>query len=140
MQARNPLSQLMEYARLQPALLLMLRPHSVVMVPLVSLLLDIRVLHLSWAFTMFFANACSIKVDIYAPGTNITTRIHGDKLVTVSGSSYSASQVSGMAAFIIDMGMSSDKVCETIKKLALPSIQDPKPGTTKLLLYNGSGL
>ncbi|KAM5434635.1 hypothetical protein MferCBS31731_006580 [Microsporum ferrugineum] len=79
-------------------------------------------------------------VDIYAPGTNITTRIHGDKLVTVSGSSYSASQVSGMAAFIIDMGMSSDKVCETIKKLALPSIQDPKPGTTKLLLYNGSGL
>ncbi|KAM5447730.1 hypothetical protein MaudCBS49596_005749 [Microsporum audouinii] len=79
-------------------------------------------------------------VDIYAPGTNITTRIHGDKLVTVSGSSYSASQVSGMAAFIIDTGMSSDKVCETIKKLALPSIQDPKPGTTKLLLYNGSGL
>ncbi|EEQ29929.1 alkaline serine protease [Microsporum canis CBS 113480] len=79
-------------------------------------------------------------VDIYAPGTNITTRIHGDKLVTVSGSSYSTSQVSGMATFIIDMGMSSDKVCETIKKLALPSIQDPKPGTTKLLLYNGSGL
>nr|AJD23193.1 alkaline serine protease [Onygena corvina] len=45
----------------------------------------------------------------------------------------------GVAAFAIDMGVSSDKVCDTIKRLALPSIQNPRPGTTNLLLYNGSG-
>ncbi|KAF3480956.1 subtilisin-like protease [Arthroderma uncinatum] len=78
-------------------------------------------------------------VDIYAPGTNITTRTNGDRLVTVSGSSFSTAQVSGVAAFAIDIGVTSDKVCETIKKLALPSIQNPRPGTTNLLLYNGSG-
>ncbi|EGE05095.1 alkaline serine protease [Trichophyton equinum CBS 127.97] len=79
-------------------------------------------------------------VDVYAPGVNITTRLNGDRPVTVSGSSYSVAQVSGMAAFVIDMGVVLGKTCDTIKDLAHPSIQNPKPGTTRLLLYNGSGL
>lgn len=113
----------------------MLQLVLVVMAPLVSF----YGAPLKYIFVMDDAYKIHI-VDVYAPGVNITTRLNGDRPVTVSGSSYSVAQVSGMAAFIIDMGVVSGKTCDTIKDLALPSIQNPKPGTTRLLLYNGSGL
>lgn len=36
-------------------------------------------------------------------------------------------------------GIGPDKVCDRIKELAVESVTNQKPNTTRKLLYNGSG-
>lgn len=64
----------------------------------------------------------------------------GNVIETRSGSSLATAHLSGVAAYFIRLyGIHTSELCGFVKEVAVPSIVNPKPNTTKLVLYNNSG-
>ncbi|KAI5788991.1 alkaline serine protease Alp1 [Geopyxis carbonaria] len=81
-------------------------------------------------------------VDIFAPGTNITSAWRGSDNAkrTISGTSMAAPHVAGTIAYLIGLeGLSGpEEITSRIKELAVPDIvTNPGNGSTTSFLYNG---
>ncbi|KAK2735749.1 Secreted subtilisin-like serine protease sub11 [Myotisia sp. PD_48] len=79
-------------------------------------------------------------VKIYAPGTNIRSTLRTGGVGPMSGTSMSAPHVAGQGAIVLSMfpGARANTLCEHLRRTAIPSVPNPGPRTTNLLLYNGS--
>ncbi|EZF35208.1 hypothetical protein H109_06624 [Trichophyton interdigitale MR816] len=79
-------------------------------------------------------------VAVYGPGADIVSAYPNEDTATLSGTSMASPHVCGVGAYLMALeGIGPDKVCDRIKELALESVTNQKPNTTRKLLYNGSG-
>ncbi|KAM5429921.1 Secreted subtilisin-like serine protease sub9 [Microsporum canis] len=79
-------------------------------------------------------------VALYAPGDKILSIYPNGGTATLSGTSMASPHVCGVGAYLMALeGIGPGRVCDRIKQLALESVKNPGPDTTRRLLYNGSG-
>ncbi|EEP78691.1 conserved hypothetical protein [Uncinocarpus reesii 1704] len=80
------------------------------------------------------------RLDIYAPGANITSALPNGRHGAMSGTSMATPHVCGVAALLISSeGIRAKHACDRIKQLATRrAIKNPGEKTTSRLLYNGS--
>ncbi|EEP82668.1 predicted protein [Uncinocarpus reesii 1704] len=80
------------------------------------------------------------NVALYAPGQNIMAISNNGGTVTLSGTSFAAGHAAGVAAYLQRLeGIPGNTICNRLKQLGNPVIRNPHSGSTRLLLYNGSG-
>ncbi|EEP80328.1 hypothetical protein UREG_05170 [Uncinocarpus reesii 1704] len=86
-----------------------------------------------------FSNWGSL-IDIYAPGSSITSLAPGGRTRVLSGTSMAAPHVAGVGAYIMALeNIPGNRVCDRLKQLSHAAIRNPGSRTTNRLLYNGSG-
>ncbi|KAI1933253.1 hypothetical protein LOZ66_006544 [Ophidiomyces ophidiicola] len=79
-------------------------------------------------------------INLYAPGTNITSVLPGGMPGSMSGTSMAAPHVAGVGAAIMALHrIPPSAVCARLIQMAEGRIRNPGAGTTNKLLYNGSG-
>ncbi|DAA77583.1 TPA_exp: Subtilisin-like protease 12 [Trichophyton benhamiae CBS 112371] len=79
-------------------------------------------------------------VDLFAPGEYIRSTLPHNLTGLMSGTSMATPHVCGVGGLIMATeGLAPEKVCDRLKELANPTIQNPGFNTTNKLLYNGSG-
>ncbi|KAI1977741.1 Secreted subtilisin-like serine protease sub9 [Ophidiomyces ophidiicola] len=80
-------------------------------------------------------------VSIYAPGDKIISAAPGGGSKVLSGTSMAAPHVAGVGAYLMALeGISSNQVCDRLKSIAQPRIQNAGQDTTAKLLNNNSGV
>ncbi|EUC31046.1 hypothetical protein COCCADRAFT_38791 [Bipolaris zeicola 26-R-13] len=81
------------------------------------------------------------RIDILAPGLDITSTLPNGVVDSFSGTSMAAPHVVGLAAYLLGLGSPSKDLCGTIAALAIKNAidQDTLPkGTPNLLAFNGA--
>lgn len=81
-------------------------------------------------------------VDVFAPGTDITSTWIGGRTNTISGTSMASPHIAGLAAYLLALrgSQSPAALCSYIASTATKgSLTSVRSGTVNLLAYNGSG-
>ncbi|KAI0149586.1 peptidase S8/S53 domain-containing protein [Xylariaceae sp. FL1272] len=80
-------------------------------------------------------------VDIWAPGTNITSTSYMGGIATASGTSAASPIVAGLGAYLLGLGNDAKGLCQRIKSMATKNVVSGVPeGTVNLLAFNGNTL
>ncbi|KAK3951335.1 alkaline protease [Pseudoneurospora amorphoporcata] len=79
-------------------------------------------------------------LDIWAPGTGITTTFGGTTTTVVSGTTYAAAHIAGLGAYLLSLpsSLTAQGLCAYIQSIATAGVLTGVPsGTVNLLAYNG---